>query len=98
MRFGGPGIESIGVFRDVARHSQDSHLFLGRLVPHGLVCASIHERSFFRPLGDQSRFKVRMSNQIWFNTAPRFNWEADCFWMFMDHLVPRDNVVDVNIF
>ena len=72
------------------------HLFLGRLVPHGLVCggppcslfvgacASIHERSFWRPLGDQSRFKVRMSNQIWFNTAPRFKWEAVCFWKFLD--------------
>lgn len=59
-----------------------------RLKPHGLVCggppcslfvgasSSIHRRSVFRPLGDLSWLSVRMSNQIWSNTATCWNIEG----------------------
>jgi hypothetical protein len=33
----------------------------------GPACSSVHRRSVAKPLGDISRWKVRLSNRIWFN-------------------------------
>lgn len=52
----------------------------------GPACQSVHKRSKANPAGDQSNYKVRLSQRIWLNTVP-FQVAMD----FLKRIVPRSS-------